>query len=329
MRFVVGQEDHIASAYQDEGCSAFGESSFRRAETSCENTFNHRRASAPSQTTKSVKDQKYPASVSIDVLLKAGKLIKPKSKSKVTLSIEEFDVVSQQWKDVNEVTASIEKVKFACGGFRDAHHATINNDFSEKFENEWVVKYYNAKALTSITEALDSTVEDHCRKQVQMHAVASHITKKFNAKVPAQFGKCFKYNQCYYTKVNDQPATIEEFVPGSFAKIINNNGIIIPFAEESDDEMKQMLLKAECLVHYSYESSNKKLMLLDIQGMGYQLFDPEIATTEVQDEEDDKVYFCCGNCSSVGINAFLASHKCNQYCEMMGLAENVDFIQLN
>ena len=104
VRFVVGQEDHIASAYQDKGCSAFGESPFRRAETSCENTFNHRRASAPNY--KSVKDQKYPASVSIDVLLKAGKLIKPKSKSKVTLSIEEFDVVSQQWKDVNEVTAS-------------------------------------------------------------------------------------------------------------------------------------------------------------------------------------------------------------------------------
>ena len=105
----------------------------------------------------------------------------------------------------------------------------------------------------------------------------------------------FKYNQCYYTKVNDQPATIEEFVPGSFAKIINNNGIITPFAEESDDELKQMILTPECLVHYSYESSNKKLILLDIQGMGYQLFDPEIATTEVQDDEDDEVYFCCGN----------------------------------
>ena len=322
MRFVIGQEDNTtstSSAYQDEGCSMFDESSFR---------ISGRRASAPSQTTKSAID-KYPASVSIDMLLKAGKLIKPKSKSKVMLNIEEFDVVSQKWTDVAEVTASIEKVKFASGGFRDAHHATINNDFADKCGNEWVVKYYNAKALAAITDTLESTVEDHCRKQVQMHAVARHIASKFNLKVAAEFGKCFKYNRCYYTSVNDQPATVEEFVPGSFTKIINNNGIIIPFAEDADDEIKQMPLKAECLVHYSYESSNRKLMLLDIQGMGYQLFDPEIATNKVQDEEDSIVYFCCGNCSSVGIDAFLAAHKCNKYCKLMGLAENRDYISID
>ena len=61
---------------------------------------------------------------SIDVLLKAGKLIKPKSKKKVTLTIKEFDVVSQKWRDVTETTASIEQAKFASGGFRDAHHAS-------------------------------------------------------------------------------------------------------------------------------------------------------------------------------------------------------------
>ena len=215
-----------------------------------------------------------------------------KVKEKGYLSIEEFDIVSQKWRDVTETTASIKQAKFASGGFRDAHHATlINNDFTQKFRNKWVVKYYNAKAVASITETLDSTVEDHCRKRVQMHAVASHITNKFNSKVPADFGKCFQYNHCYYTKINDQPATIEEFVPGSFTKIINNIGIIIPFAEDADDELKQMLQKAECLVHHSHELSNSKFMLLDIQGTGYQLFDPEIATNQVQDEEDDEVYF--------------------------------------
>ena len=42
---------------------------------------------------------------------------------------------------------------------------------------------------------------------------------------------------------------------------------------------KELQLKAECLVHFTYESTNQKLMLLDIQGSGYQLYDPEIATT--------------------------------------------------
>jgi len=82
-------------------------------------------------------------------------------------------------------------------------------------------------------------------------------------------------------------------------------------------------------VHHTYDSSNTKLMLLDIQGSGYRLYDPEIATNDVQDEEDNEVYFCCGNCSSVAINNFLDLHKCNKYCQMMGLAVNKDYISVN
>ena len=42
---------------------------------------------------------------------------------------------------VTEITASIEKAKFASGEFRDAHHATLtNNYFTEEFGNEWMVK---------------------------------------------------------------------------------------------------------------------------------------------------------------------------------------------
>ena len=120
-----------------------------------------------------------------------------------------------------------------------------------------------------------------------MHTVARHMTKKFNSKVTAKCGECFNYNCCYYKKINDQPAKIEEFVPESFSKTINNYGVYIPFKEDADDDLKQMLQKAECLVHYSYESSNTKLMLLDIQGKRYMLFDPEIATNAVQDEENN------------------------------------------
>lgn len=109
--------------------------------------------------------------------------------------------------------------------------------------------------------------------------------------------------------------------------MINNNGTIIPFPDDSDDNCKERLQKAECLVHYTYQSSSKKLMLLDIQGMDYKLFDPEIATTQVMDEDNHEVFFCCGNCSTVGIDAFLACHKCNKFCTMMGLTVNSQYIE--
>ena len=76
MHFVVGQEDNTvshASAYLDEDASVFSESLLRISETSSD-----RRVSAPSLTTgkQASKIDKFPASVSIDMLLKGDKLIK-------------------------------------------------------------------------------------------------------------------------------------------------------------------------------------------------------------------------------------------------------------
>lgn len=184
---------------------------------------------------------------------------------------------------------------------------------------EWVVKTYNDDAVKTIQETANDSVENHCRKQVQMHSVAKHIAERFKAKTPPEFGECFEYNHCYYTVYNDKPVTIEEYVPGSFYKLINNDGQCINPTDDPCPRLKELCCKAECLIHYSYESTNQKLMVLDIQGSDFTLYDPEISTVELIDEDTSELYFCCGNCSSVGIEAFLKSHKCNEYCKLMGL----------
>ena len=324
MRFVVGQEDTsvssvctISSLYQPqpESTPSHHNDSYHSLPAS---SFTNE------QRTEKIKT-KYPASVSIDTLLKAGKLVKPTDKRKETLTFEAFDVANQKWSDEFEAVCYIETKEFSSGGFRNAYHATFANNTSHGDVRRWVVKLYNDKAIGTITGALNSSVENHCRKQVQMHAVARHITQRFKMNTPSDFGECFEFNRCYYTTVNGQPATIEEYVPGEFVKIINNNGIIVPLSD--DESSVELLLKAECLVHYTYQSSSKKFMLLDIQGMGYKLFDPEIATAEVMDQDTNQVFFCCGNCSTVGIDAFLAGHKCNKFCTMMGVLENTMYIE--
>ena len=61
-------------------------------------------------------------------------------------------------------------------------------------------------------------------------------------------------------------------------------------------------------------------MVLDIQGAGYDLCDPEIATTSLTDDDGgDEYFFCAGNATREGINTFLQNHKCNIYCEKMNL----------
>ena len=143
---------------------------------------------------------------------------------------------------------------------------------------------YNDKSKEAICTQCNTNIESHCRKQVQMHEVARHLTKKFKSQAPKEMGKRFQCNHVYYTTIKEQPATVEEFVPGHFVKLINNDGKRAKLSEQADDELIDLLDKAECLVHYKYVSSNKKLMLLDIQGAAHCLYDPEIATNEIMDD---------------------------------------------
>ena len=116
------------------------------------------------------------------------------------------------------------------------------------------------------------------------------------------------------------PVTVKEFIEGEFVKYINNNGAISsPVLEEE----KSIYAKAETLVHYSYKLSEGKFMLLDIQGSSFNLYDPEIATFELQDESENKeIYFCPGNLSSFAMNKFTENHNCSTWCALMGL-ENI------
>ena len=80
-------------------------------------------------------------------------------------------------------------------------------------------------------------------------------------------------------------------------------------------------MKAEALCHFSYIDSETKLLLLDIQGVGHQLFDPEIATAVSLAEEKEEKNFCTGNLNEIAIETFFTQHKCNIYCEALELAE--------
>ena len=127
------------------------------------------------------------------------------------------------------------------------------------------------------------------------------------------------FNKIYFGKIveEDTCVTIEEYIPGKFTKYVNNNGLSIPV--DKDDNVR-LLQKAECFAHYTYVKSGEKLMVLDIQGSGYRLYDPEIASTELVVENE--LLFCVGNLSNTAIQTFLRNHKCiDNMCRMFGLFE--------
>ena len=87
-----------------------------------------------------------------------------------------FDVEKCEWiKTPLTLSVEIEETKFDSGAFRDAFRAKCT-DKSSSLVGEWVIKKYRDEAITTIQEQLQMTVEDHTRKQVQMHAVAQNLT---------------------------------------------------------------------------------------------------------------------------------------------------------
>lgn len=59
-------------------------------------------------------------------------------------------------------------------------------------------------------------------------------------------------------------------------------------------------------------------MVTDIQGFGFELTDPEIATIEVKND-NDQWNFCPGNCSLIAITNFFEKHTCNKFCQLLKL----------
>ena len=79
-----------------------------------------------------------------------------------------------------------------------------------------------------------------------------------------------------------------------------------------------MSYKADAFVHYTYKKSQRNLVVLDIQGVGYSLCDPEDASKENKTDFEEH-YFCFGNLSERAILNFTKAHVCNRFCRALGL----------
>ena len=69
------------------------------------------------------------------------------------------------------------------------------------------------------------------------------------------FGQTMQYGDIYLGKEGDEHVTIDQYVDGEFFKYINNDGMVC----QCDDT--QIVEKAECLTHFSYEKSKKELVV--------------------------------------------------------------------
>lgn len=114
----------------------------------------------------------------------------------------------------------------------------------------------------------------------------------------------------YVDKTEGDLFTLESYMKGEFVKYINNDGHICEKGSEVAD-------KAEAFSHFTYVKSEKQLEVLDLQDNGYSLYDPEVASTNLLDDDQKTVLFCFGNLSSEAIEQFLKQHQCKKYCSLL------------
>jgi hypothetical protein len=245
-------------------------------------------------------------------MLKLGKVIVP-DVDVATLWLEEFCISRMEWLQPFEVSFSIERKPFASGAFREAFLA---KSIAGMPKGKYVVKKYLEIEKRGI-EALFESIELHTRKSVQLNALARNFAQSMASEVQAaEFGETFSYGKVYYSSLNGEPVTLENHLDGVFEKFINNTGELCVTPADATE----LSLKAETFVHYTFHKSNQQLMVTDIQGVNYSLCDPEIATADLKDPEDQAIRFCTGNLSDAAITTFFTCHECNKYCKILKLS---------
>jgi len=163
----------------------------------------------------------------------------------------------------------------------------------------------------------------NCREVVQSHAKSSSVARyyaaRFNEKLRASgalkkaaalfFVPTFVYEAAEELSA-DEPKyfAAERFLPGVFLKYNSNNGYV-------SEELLQHHEVVQAFTHFSYEASEGRLLVADLQGVAR---DNEVLLTDPQVVSTDHA-FGPGDLGRRGMHSCLVAHRCGPTCKKLGL----------
>eukprot|EP01107_Rhizomastix_libera_P014766 TRINITY_DN494_c0_g1_i7.p1 TRINITY_DN494_c0_g1~~TRINITY_DN494_c0_g1_i7.p1 ORF type:complete len:830 (-),score=185.15 TRINITY_DN494_c0_g1_i7:63-2552(-) len=208
------------------------------------------------------------------------------------------------------ILAKIEEKPFAAGCMRVAFKMTDLSNPSQVF----VAKKYSSK----------STGREAYFFDVKMQMLARRWSEKYNAKNPpkkVEFLETFvielvdlpipRTSPSLQPQGSQAPASeevlygVERFVEGKFIKYNNNSGFV------NIDQRNT----PQAFSHFTYEESQKSIIIVDIQGVDDHYTDPQIHTADPKTSK----FFSSGNCGTKGMEEFIRSHSCNPICKYLQL----------
>ncbi|KAG7490468.1 transient receptor potential cation channel subfamily M member 7-like isoform X1 [Solea senegalensis] len=181
----------------------------------------------------------------------------------------------------------------------------------------YVVKAFRPEVVRSWQRHFHgSTVLQLCLREIQQQRAAQKMMKIFNQNKPEdlQHTPRFLDVSLVLWHSNGQWLTIERNMPGEFRKYNNNTG----------EEIAPCCSLEETLLafsHWTFEYSNRELLVLDIQGVGEELTDPTVIMAENQSGNRGEMLFGADNLGDAAVRGFLQKHSCSSCCRRLGLRD--------
>ena len=154
------------------------------------------------------------------------------------------------------------------------------------------------------------------QKELESITICHHIANEFNERIVNYLPKgktniLINFIHSYIYEIGkDKYYYVENLIPGKYVKYNNNAGWI-------SNSIEEQTLLAQSFSHFSYQISKGYLIIVDLQGVGGYLTDPQIHCLNGNK-------FGNGNLGYVGIIKFFLTHHCNKYCKYLNLIHPVD-----
>ncbi|KAK5704370.1 hypothetical protein LTR97_003388 [Elasticomyces elasticus] len=186
---------------------------------------------------------------------------------------------------------------------------------------------YARTAISTNPFVLKKFIDDsHGRAEVaedmRMQALCKAFALEFNGLLKIEPPLDFIVTSCLQSKTGPGATkkktccSLEPYIPGTYVKYNNNAGWVNE--DLADDQFNQM---AQAFSHFTFERSWGHLLVDDLQGVGHLLTDPSVQT-----KDDNILNLNDTNLHVEGFKFFFAAHKCNSFCEQLGLISSGDML---
>ncbi|RVD80827.1 uncharacterized protein DFL_008716 [Arthrobotrys flagrans] len=198
---------------------------------------------------------------------------------------------------VLDLTIHKRRQPFAQGGLRLASYAR-----TAASTNRYVVKSSkrDGSQLAELVEGM------RCQALCKLFAL------EFNALLGNEHSIDFIVTACFKGKSEeasgDTCISLEPFIEGNYVKYNNNAGYV------NGDITEKSNKAAQGFSHFTFERSQGRFLVCDLQGVRELLTDPVVHTSD-----PNRFVLSPTNLGEEGFKFFFASHECNDVCHKLGL----------